>query len=168
MAIPSRKQQAQIFAGWLEEGAESGESLIKFSERVVDAFHEMLTSNLKGRSEFPEVGTAFKSSVLPGVQWVAWGDDTRVWLTSDGCNYGNMVGKDDTLFEYVTPSSAKVGKPGSNEEWAVDDQVSSFQGAYRFKVIAVHSRGVLLERREHGHLIQESNTSMAKYYTKEK
>ena len=169
MAILSRSDQIRIVAGWLEAGAEEGENLDQFSARLVDAFHEMLKSSLKGPIERLETGTAFKTPLSSKPYWVAWQDLDRYWLTQADSNYGWIISKTDAFFEIVTPSTAKTGKPGTNKDgWKVDDTVSAFQGSLRYQVVAVHDRGVLLRDPRNGDLVMPvSNESMSKYYTKE-
>jgi hypothetical protein len=150
----------------LEAGAEKEEDLPKFSKRIIDAIHEMLTSDLKGRSEFPEVGTAFKSSVTTAVHWVAWRRNSDVWITTATDSYGWLASVDDPFFNTISPSSARTGRPGSNKDWAVGDRVTAFQGAWRGVVLAVHDRGVLLDGPRH--LEVASNYEMSRHYKKEK
>jgi hypothetical protein len=168
MAIPSRAEQARKVAEWLEFGAEEGEDLDRFAGRIVDAFHEMLKSGLKGPTERLETGTAFKSPLSSKPYWVAWQDADRYWLTQADSNYGWLINKGDTFFEMVTPSTAKTGKPGTNKDgWKVDDVVSAFQGSLRYRIVAVHDRGVLLASLYGEMEMPDSNENMARYYTKE-
>lgn len=169
MKVPSRADQIRIVAGWLEAGAEEGENLDQFSARLVDAFHEMLKSSLKNPPERLETGTAFKTPLSSKPYWVAWQDMDRYWLTQADSNYGWIINKSDPFFEIVTPSSAKTGKPGTNKDgWKVDDVLSAFQGSLRYRIVAVHDRGVLLHEIYGGGLVMpESNENLSKYYTKE-
>jgi hypothetical protein len=168
MAIPTRAQQADKLAEWLEAGAEGEEDLHRFALRIVDAFHEMLKSGLKGRSDPLQTGDAFKSPLSSKVYWVAWKGLGQVWITQADSSYGWLVDQKDAFFDCATPSSAKAGKPGSNADWAVDDKVSAFQGSMQYVVLAVHDRGVLLQGGFGGVIQPESNENMTSFYTKEK
>lgn len=170
MPIPSRAEQIRKVAEWLEFGAEEGEDLDRFAARIVDAFHELMKSGLKGPTERLETGTAFKSPLSSKPYWVAWQDGDRYWLTQADNTYGWLINKGDMFFDVVTPSTAKTGKPGTNKDgWKVDDVVSSFQGSLKYRILAVHDRGVLLDslRYSSGDVMPESNENMTRYYTKE-
>lgn len=168
MPIPSRAEQARKLAEWLDQGAEEGEDIDKFSLRLVDAFHEMLKSGLRGRVPRFDVGQAFKSPMSSKVYWVAYREGDQYWVTQADSQYGWFIDVDDEpFFRSAVLSSAKTGKPGSNTDWEVGDDVSSFQGSQQFRVVAVHDRGVLLRDLHNASLMPESNDGMVKYYTKE-
>lgn len=167
MAHPSRQEQARTLAAALEAGAEEEEDVLKFSLRLVDAFHEMLESGLKGPAQRLEVGDAFKIPSSTKVYWVAWEDELSYWITTADSTRGWWLHKDDELLSLTQPSSARAGKPGTNKDgWAVGDRVSALQDSLRGVVVAVHDRGVLL-RHDDGNLSPESNEYLDQHYTKE-
>lgn len=167
MAIPSKAEQARKLAEWLEAGAEAEESIDRFALRLVDAFHEMLKSGLKEQPYRPQAGEAFKSPLSAKVYWLAWEGVDQVWITQADSTHGWLAKKGDPFFDYATPSTANVGKPGKNKDWAVGSIVSAFQGALRYSVVAVHDRGVLLRDVYGDIVLPQSNDEMSKYYTME-
>lgn len=165
--IPSRAKQVEWLSAHLDRGAEEGESLAKFAGRVVDSFHEMLTSGIKAGTPFPHQGTVFKSPFTTKVHYVAWQGGDWAWIVSQDCRFGSMGRTDDPFWEYTEHSRSDPAGFVKNPDWKIGDVVSRSQRVYKGKVVAVGNKCVLMESLTTGQIMPDSNENLQRYYKRE-
>lgn len=167
MALPSRAKQVEWLSSMLDKGAEDEETLQRFSQRIVDTFHDMLTKGVKAGTPFPHQGTVFKSPFTTKVHMVAWQDGDLVWLVTDDSRFGDFCRTDDPMWKYTEATRSDPARFQKNPDWTVGDTVSRSQRYYHGKVIAVGNKCVLLENLHNGNIQPDSNENMKKYYRRE-
>jgi hypothetical protein len=167
MAIPPKSRQAKWLANQLDKGAEEGESLERFSLRIVSSFHEMLAQGIKLGVPFPHKGTVFKGPHTAKNYCVAWQEGDHLWLVAEDSTFGDFCRTDDPIWQYTEASRSDPARYVKNPDWGVDQYVSRGQRHYIGKVIAVGNKCVLLEDARTGQIQPESNENMKRYYRRE-
>lgn len=167
MPLPSKKKQADWLADQLDKGAEEGESLEKFSARIVSAFHDMLTQGIKTGTPFPHKGTVVKTPFTAKAYCVIWQEGDRVWFAAEDSTFGDFCRTDDPFWKYTEASRSDPERYVKNPDWGIGQTVSRSQRYYVGKVIAVANRCVLLEDVRTGQIQPESNENMKRYYRRE-
>lgn len=193
MAIPSRKQQIEAVAKFLDSERNEGRSLEEIATDVVDGYHEALLKDLKKPATPLRTGMLIKGPIDAKVRRVAWIGGEEVWVVGETSSYGWLgplppAGSVWEYFEEFRPSKmveteelGANGKPKktraemsdediaeawSNPDWKVGDKLSQHQREHRFEVIAVGPKCVLMQQ-EGGPLQADSNKSLEMYYKKE-
>jgi hypothetical protein len=169
MALPKREEQIEAVLKFLDSDWSEGRTLEEIATKIVDSYEAMFSSELKDPPFTPHVGAAFKHPSLSGIWFVGYYDlPARLfWIVSAKAKYGGWIKEHANFWKYCTPSNAKAGAPGNNKKWAVGDLVSQHQRQYWFKVIATGDVCVLLQNRDTGQLVAESNDEMERYYQRE-
>lgn len=167
MTLPSRSKQVEWLSAMLDKGAEEEESLQKFSQRIVDSFHDMLTKGIKTGTPFPHQGTVFKSPFTGKAHYVAWQEGDYAWFVTDDAHFGDFCKVDDPMWKYTEISRSDPARYVKNPDWAVGDLVSRSQGYYHGTVIAVGNKCVLLSNSHNGNIQPDSNENMKRYYRRE-
>jgi len=167
VALPSRTEQIDHIQKFLEQAAdaEPAWSLQQIATKIVDGYHDLLTSGIKKGVGVPHVGLTFKSPFFTRATHVAWSDDTRVWVVDATSHYGSLIRIDSPIWANMEISTAKAGAPGNNPDWKVGDKVSSMQRANHHTVLATGDKCVLLST--HAGPMAESNENMNRFYQKE-
>lgn len=167
MAIPTRAKQVKWLEAQMDKGAEEEETLTKFAGRIVDSFHDMLTSGIKDGTPFPHQGTVFKSPFTTKAHMVAWQEGDLAWIVSQDCRFGSLGRTDDPFWKYTEYTRSDPAGFQKNPDWQVGDKVSRGQRYYWGKIIALGNKCVLLENLHNGNIQPDSNDNMKKYYRRE-
>lgn len=182
--IPSRKQQIEAVAKFLDSDRNEGRSLEEIAAEIVDGYLDAITP-----SSAPlvlRVGMLLKTPLSNKVYRVAWMDDGKLWVIGETGGYGwlGSEGATDTWnrCEEYRPKK-RVGVDGKNKmvemtdemieeawanpDWTVGQQVSQRQRQYVYEIIATGPASVLLRNLKTGLLTVDSNSNLKQYYKKE-
>lgn len=167
MTLPSRTEQIDHVQKFLESAADADPAwtLQQIATKIVDGYHDLLTSGITKGVGAPHVGLTFKSPFFTKASHVAWTDGTHVWIVDATSHYGAFLRADSPIWANMETSTAKAGAPGNNPDWKVGDKVSSMQRTNQYVVLATGDKCVLLSTPA-GHMA-ESNENMTKFYKKE-
>ncbi len=183
MAIPTRKQQIEAVAKFLDSDRNEGRSLEEIATEIVDGYLNMITPpppNIVLRE-----GMLIKAPTTNKVYRVAYLRDNVVWAIGETGGYG-WLGPAEQYFwqtceEYRPRKRAEVNGKGkmvemtdemiaeawANSDWTVGDQVSQRQRQFLYEVVAVGPSAALLRNLKTGQLVSDSNHNLEKYYRKE-
>lgn len=184
MALPTRKQQIDAVAKFLDSDRNEGRSLEDIAADIVDGYHDLLTKDLKTPDIVIRDGMLIKHATTGKVHRVHLLDDGMMWIVGETGGYG-WLGPQQTNFwdgaeEYrpkkridgkmVEMTEEMIAEAWSNPEWKVGDRLSQRQRQFIFEVIATGPQCVLLQQAgvpgEVG-LMADSNSNLAKYYRRE-
>lgn len=186
MALPSRKQQIDAVAKFLDSERNEGRSLEEIAGDIVDGYHEALLKDLKKPATPLRTGMLIKGPTDGKVRRICWLDDQRgkVWVVGETSSYGWLGSLDPAPYEHfeefrpkrrveidgkgkmVEMSDEDIAEAWSNPDWKVGDRLSQHQREFKFQVIAVAPQCVLMQQ-EGGPLQADSNKSLEMYYKRE-
>lgn len=181
MAIPSRKQQIEAVAKFLDSDRNEGRSLEEIAAEIVDGYHDLLTKDLKTPHIDLRDGMLIKTAITNKVYRVYLLDDGQIWILGDTGGYG-WLGPSDTHFwdgveEYrpkkridgkmIEMTPEMIAEAWSNPDYRVGDQVSQRQRQHLYEIIATGPGSVLLRNLKSGKLTADSNSNLAQYYRRE-
>ena len=184
MALPSRKQQIEAVAKFLDSERNEGRSLEEIAGDIVDGYHEALMKDLKKPATPLRTGMLIKGPLDAKVRRVAWIGGEKVWIVTETSSYGWLGSLLPAVWEYceefrpkrrievdgkgkmVEMSDEDIAEAWSNPDWKVGDRLSQHQREFKFQVIAVGPQCVLM-RQEGGPLQADSNKSLEMYYKRE-
>ena len=192
MPLPSKKQQIEQVARFLDADRNEGRSLDEIAKEIVEGFHEMLLSPISKPATPLRSGMLLKSPYDAKVRRVAWLDDEagKVWIVSETSSYGWLGPSSPPTWEYCeelrpkrrVPDGEKDGNPKfkmvemsdqdvsevwSNPDWTIGDRLSQHQREFIFEVIATAPQCVLMRNVKTGVLCADSNKSLEQYYRRE-
>lgn len=183
MTPPSRKQQIQQVAKFLDSDRNEGRSLDEIATDIVDGFHDMLLSAVVKPATPLRRGMLIKAPWDAKVRRIAWLSPQagRVWVVSENSSYGWLGPINPPTWEYCEEFRPKKRIDGkmiemtddmiedawSNPEWRAGDQVSQHQREFKFEIIAVAPACVLMQNIKTGVLNSDSNTNLSRYYKRE-
>lgn len=169
MSLPTRTEQIDHVQKFLEQAADADPawSLQQIATKIVDGYHDLLTSGITKGVGVPHVGLTFKSPFFTKASHVAWTNGELVWIVDATSHYGSLALVDSPIWRNMEVSTAKAGAPGNNPDWKVGNKVSSMQRANQYEVVATGDKCVLLQSGPWAHPMAESNENMLKYYKKE-
>lgn len=175
--IPSANEQAQRLVKILEDESNADLSVLDVAKRILKATFEMWQADIEDPPLPLKEGMAFKVPwIASKVYHVAWigpeyptGDSrTMVWVIDASSDYGTLCEFDSKMWRIVVPSTAKAGAAGNNKAgWKKGDLVSLNQRMYRYEVIEVGDKTVLMRSLQTGSLQVDSNANLERYYIKE-
>lgn len=181
MALPSRKQQIEAVAKYLDSDFMEGKSLDEIATAIVDGYHDALESGLKKPATNIRLGMLVKTPLSNKVMRVSWMDGERLWVVGEADRYG-WIGKIDqpywTTCEEFRPKRRIDGKliemtdddiaeAWANPEFKVGDKLSQHQRQYRFEVIATSPSSALLRNVETGFIVADGTANLNNYYKRE-
>ena len=181
MTLPTRKQQIEAVAEFIDLDSNDERSLEEVAAEIVDGFHALLLKDLKAPDITIHHGMLIKTAVAGKVHRVLLIDDHTMWVIGETTGYG-WLGPTDTNFwdgceEYrpkrrvdgkmVEMTDEMIEEAWSNPGWSVGDQVSRHQREFLHEVIATGPKCVLLRNVRTGVLTADSNSNMEKYYKRE-
>lgn len=187
MSLPSRKQQIDAVARFLDSERNEGRSLEEIAAEIVDGYHEALLEGIKKPATPLRRGMLFKLPIDGKVRRVSWLDDRRgkVWIVGETSQYGWLGPIDSPTWDYgeeyipkrrievdgkgkmVEMTPEEIEEAWSNPDWNVGDQVSQHQREFIFEVVATGPACVLLENVKTGVLNVDSNRNLSLYYKRE-
>lgn len=180
MAVPSRKEQIDKVAEFLEDPANDERTVTDVAKTIVDGMYEMWTRGETSPPILLKLGMAFKVPTVAKIYhvgWIGemwwgpkWGTIEAAWIIDSGSDYGTLMPVERPFWRIVTPSTAKSGAPGNNkDEWEPGMIVSVFQRSAAYKLVAVGDKCVLMHKLGSPTMIYaESNANLKRYYTREK
>lgn len=180
MTVPSRPAQIKRIAEFLEDSVDEERTAQEVATIIVDSIYDMWAVDVSEAPQPPKVGMAFKTPALTSkVYHVAWiGDEyiskdmesrTLCWVIESGSDFGTFVPFDSPFWRILTPSNAKTGAAGKNNDgWKAGDRVSLLQRRRFYVVLEVGGKCVLLRDEKTGSLQADSNANLKKYYNKER
>lgn len=173
MAVPSKAAQVRAVEDFLADPANDDRTVGELAKIVVDGVYDLWGKTLDEPPLVPHVGMAFKVPFLSDAHFVAWEGEEhgkeKMWIVNAGSDFGFMTTRSSDLWRLATPSSAKVGAPGSNADgWKSAQTVSLSQRKLYLDVLEVGNKTVLMRSRSDLSLWAESNANMKKYYSREK
>jgi len=182
MALPTRKQQIEAVAKFIDSERNEGRSLEEVAAEIVDGYLDALTPD---KPALPlREGMLLKSPVANKVYRVAYMDDEVIWAAGDTAGYGWLGDVSEKFWgmceEYrpkrrividgkgkmVEMTDEEIAEDWANEKWSVGDLVSQRQRQFIFEIIATGPQCVLM-RRADGQLVADSNRNLEAYYRKE-
>lgn len=172
MSFPNRSAQiAEIqkyLEWWLTENEEREEPLTTgdLAIKIVDGYHDLLSSSLKKPVTHLHQGMAFKVPWSTKVHFVSYVGPNIVWVTTADSGFGWIGREGDELWRYAEESRAKAKE---NPTWKVGDKVSRGQRAHVYTIVATSERSALLYAKSVlEYYSAESNDNLEKYYKREK
>ena len=181
--IPSRKQQIEAVAKFLDLDKNEDRSLLEIATDIVDGYLDALTPD---KPALPlREGMLLKSPVTNKVYRVAYMDDEVIWAAGDTAGYGWLGDVSEKFWgmceEYrpkrriqvdgknkmVEMTDEEIDEEWANEGWKVGDQVSQRQRQFIFEIIATGPQCVLMRDVKTGSLVSDSNRNLEAYYRKE-
>ena len=184
MSLPSKKQQIDAVAKFLDSDFQEGKSLEEVAKAIVEGYHSLLTSGLKKPALILRPGVLIKDPVSASVRRVQWSDGVRLWLVSESSPYGWLGAFSAPFWDYceeyrpkrriqvdgkgklVEMTDQEIEEEWSNPDWKPGDKVSQFQRKHSFEVVASSPASVLLKN-ERGELVADGVKSLEKYYRRE-
>lgn len=177
MAVPSKAEQinrvADVLAQWIEEDVPIDEA----AKRIVNGMYDMWQRGLESPPMPIVTGQAFKLPWTSTIYRVTWEGEAQwfkdgilrnvVWVTSATTSQGTLALADADVWRLATPSSSKAEPKPNASGYSVGDVFSLAQGRYKFVVVAVHERCVLLRGSGDFYLTSEPNDNIKRYYRKE-
>jgi hypothetical protein len=183
LALPSKKQQIEQVARFLDADRNEGRTLDEIAKEIVEGFHEMLLSPIMKPATPLRSGMLLKSPYDAKVRRVAWLNDEagRVWIVSETSSYGWLGPSSPPTWEYCEEFRPKKRLDGKmvemtdemiedawkNPEWYVGERLSQHQREFIFEVIATAPQCVLMRNVKTGALCADSNKSLEQYYRRE-
>lgn len=183
MTLPTRKQQIDAVAKFLDSDRNEGRSLDVIAAEIVDGYHDLLLRDLKKPATPLRGGMLIKAPWDGKARRIAWLDDTagKVWLVGETSSYGWLGSISAEVWSYceefrpkkridgkmVEQTDEMIEESWSNPEWSVGDCVSQHQREFSFEVIATGPQCVLLRNAKTGVLCADSNSNLEKYYRRE-
>lgn len=183
MTPPSRNQQIDAVAKFLDSDRNEGRSLKEIATEIVDGFHDMLMENIKKAATPLRGGMLLKSPIDGKVRRVAWIDDTlgKLWIVHETSSYGWLGPIATLLWEYCEEYNPKkridgkmvemtdemIEEAWANPDWKVGDQLSQHQREFKFEIIATGPQCVMMRNIKTGVLNVDSNSNLAKFYRRE-
>ena len=183
MSLPSRKQQIDAVAKFLDSERNEGRTLEDIAAEIVDGYLAAITP---ASPALPlREGMLVKSPITAKVYRVVWLREGLVWAVGDTAGYG-WLGSDSEDFwkrceEYrpkrrvvidgkgkmVEMSDSDIEEEWANEKYSVGDQVSQRQRQFIFEIIATGPQCVLMRNVKTDELVTDSNRNLEQYYRKE-
>lgn len=187
MALPSKKQQIEAVAKFLDSERNEGRSLEEIATDIVEGFHEAITRNLKKPASPPRAGVLLKNPLDTKVWRVAWLSEERgkIWLVTETSSYGwlgPLVPQQWDYFEEYNPkkrveidgkgkmvemTKAEIEEAWTNPDWKVGDQVSLAQRKQVFEILATGPASVLMIDTNTGVLGSDSAKNLSAHYRRE-
>lgn len=181
MALPSRKQQIEAVAKFLDSERNEGRSLEEIAIEIVDGYLDGLLAGIKIPAPPLRQGQLIKHPADNKVRRVAWLEGDKVWLVTDVGSYGWLGNPSSDAWAYceeyrpkkkidgkmVEMTDEMIEEAWSNPDWMVGDQVSQRQRQYIFEIIATGPQCVLMRNVKTGDLNSDSNKNMIHYYRRE-
>lgn len=179
MALPTRKQQIEAVAKFLDSDRNEGRSLEEIATEIVDGYLKAITP--KTTPSVLRPGMLVKTLINNKAHRVAWIKDGVMWVVSETGHYGWLGPADHHFWHYVEEYRPKrridgkmvemtdgmIEEAWSNPDWKVGDRVFLHQTEYKYQVLAVGPACVLLGDMKTGALGADSNANLAKYYKRE-
>ena len=187
MSLPTRKQQIDAVAKFLDAERNEGRSLEEIAAEIVDGYLDMLLSAVKKPATPLRAGMLIKSPVDGKTRYIAWLDDERgeAWVVHETSSYGWYGPTSPPLWAYceeyrpkrrvviegkgrmVEMTDAEIAEAWDNPDWKVGDKASLRQRIATFEVVAVGPQCVLMRDLKSGVLQVDSNRNLGQYYHKE-
>lgn len=186
MALPSKKQQVEAVAKFLDSERNEGRSLEEIATDVVDGFLKAITP--PSPAIHLREGMLIKSILSAKVHRVAWigGEVLRsVWVVPESGGYGWLGPYNHTIWQFseeyrpkrrvevdgkgkmLEMTDEQIAEAWDNADWKVGDLLSQHQREFKFEVIAVGPTCALLRNTESNVLTADSNGNLKKYYRRE-
>jgi hypothetical protein len=184
LTLPSRKQQIEAVAKFLDSERNEGRSLEEIAADVVDGYHEALLKDLKKPATPLRTGMLIKSPLDAKVRRIAWISGGEAWIVTETSSYGWLGLLSDSTWEFceefrpkrrvevdgkgkmVEMSDEDITEAWSNPDWKVGDRLSQHQREFKFQVIAVAPQCVLMQQ-DNGTLQADSSKCLEMYYKRE-
>lgn len=187
MSLPSKTDQVNAVAKFLDSDYQEGRSLKEIATSIVDGFHGALTKSLKPAPSTARLGMLFKTPIDSAVRRIVWIDWSlgACWIVSDRDHYGWLGPVENSFFELCEEFSPRkrievdgknkmvemtpedIAEKWSNPEWRVGDILSQFQRTTTFEVMATAPQSVLMKDSVTGFLSVDTNSNLERYYRKE-
>lgn len=182
MALPTRKQQIDAVAKFLDSDRNEGRSLEEIAAEIVDGYLDAITPGQPGL--VIREGMLLKTAIAGKVYRVAWIEDDNVWIVGETAGYGWLGSLSDDFWKFaeeyrpkkridgkmVEMTDEMIAEAWSNPDWQVGDRLSQRQRQFNFEIIATAPQSALLRQvgipGEVG-LVADSNSNLSKYYKRE-
>lgn len=183
MGLPTRKQQIEAVAKFLDSDRNEGRSLQEIAGEIVDEYLGVITP--PPPALVVRQGMLLKTVVTNKAYRVVWIGGEEAWIVSEMGGYGWLGSLDSEFWthceEYrpkrrvqvdgkgkmVEMTDEEIAEAWDNPDHKVGDKVSLRQRIATFEVVAVGPQCVLLRDLKTGVLQVDSNRNLEQYYHKE-
>ena len=183
MAIPTRKQQIDAVARFLDSERNEGRSLEEIAAEIVDGYLDAITP--PPPSPIIRPGMLLKTVVANKAYRVAWVEGDDFWVVPEAGGNGWLGHMSEDFWSYceeyrpkrrvvidgkgkmVEMTDEEIAKAWDNPDHKVGDTFSLRQRTATFEVVAVGPQCALLRDLKTGVLQVDSNRNLKQYYRRE-
>ena len=183
MPLPTRKQQIDAVAKFLDAERNEGRSLEEIAVEIVDGYWDAITPRSPALPL--REGMLLKTIIANKAYRVAWLQDDALWVVPEAGGNGWLGSLDSEFWSHCEEYRPKrriqvdgkgkmaemtdeeIAEAWDNPDWKVGDKASLVQRVATFEVIAVGPQCALMRDLKTGVLQVDSNRNLGQYYHKE-
>lgn len=183
LPLPTRKQQIDAVAKFLDSDRNEGRSLEEIAAEIVDGYLDAITPS--SPPILIRQGMLLKTIIASKTYRVAWVGEGQMWVVPDGGGQGWLGDESEDFWRYceeyrpkkrvevdgkgkmVEMTDVEIAEAWGNPVWKVGDKVSQHQRQFVYEIIATGPQCVLMRSLKTGVLTADSNRSLEQYYRKE-